>query len=468
MIANSYYDHSDSSIKHYIHHLPSFYTEINQRKIFKVFIVPTTVKYLDGTSEIIYSTRNQEQRLEENSLGTTMIKVKFEISSEQYSIEQQVNYQPVVNSRRMLDTSQSETVEKDEDDENAFYNFFFVLSQLGGFYSFLQLIFSPILSKIYEGMLTVDLINKYKEISIKSTPKIEEKINRDMPPQFSEEQKRLFLRSNDMSMKDHQVEGGEDDNYGAGYDMQEDHDQQVLQRSKLKKRSQDKKNQIYTYWDGIKYSFSMKCRNKKKLDDLDSSTELLELSPFDEDVKMLNSEIDIMKMVQTFKEIESMVNSLSECIVAIHESIAMIQNNNQLERSQNTIANENLIKDEDSKAIYSKHDDNLLQNQSSDINSNKVIERSKSKLEKPEYADVEKQTRRTSANQFTTSVSHINRIIESEINRFANQSSTQSQKDQNTMNMKSKQLDNSKAINQKSSIYDFQEFDRILEDNKYL
>ena len=171
MTVNSFYDQSDYNdpIKYYIQLSSDMLIVTNSVAFHNMHLVPTTINYLNGTTQTIY--RSEEKQiifdvaLEANNL-LTMI---FEISPKQYTIEQTINYQPIVsinNTRRMLDTSQTETVEKSDENDSVLYQLFFILSQLGGFYSFLKLIFGSVINKLYESMLMVDLVNKCNQVSV--------------------------------------------------------------------------------------------------------------------------------------------------------------------------------------------------------------------------------------------------------------------------------------------------------------
>ena len=140
--------------------------EVNNSKIYQIQIVPTAINYLNETSQIIY----QSKKLE--TISTTeyepgfLLTMFFKISSEQYIIKQTINYQPTAstnNTRRMLDTTQTEAVEENEN-HSILYQMFFILSQIGGFYSFLKLVFGSVINRIYDSMLMVDLVNKYNQI----------------------------------------------------------------------------------------------------------------------------------------------------------------------------------------------------------------------------------------------------------------------------------------------------------------
>ena len=180
MFSNSYYDHTDlgSPIKRYISTSSSFLLNIESATTLTMPITPTLVRYLNGSSEYTYMTASPE--LKENHIGSPIFALligAIGITPEMYIIEQQLNYQPILNSTtrmlegpstfgRNLDTT-TQTVEEDKND-GFLYTAFFIMAQLGGFYSFLKLILSPFVNKIYQSMLMVDLINKFKENETKS------------------------------------------------------------------------------------------------------------------------------------------------------------------------------------------------------------------------------------------------------------------------------------------------------------
>ena len=177
MTANSYYDQNDydNPIKYYIDFSSDALVVTNRITYFNMRLVPTTINYLNGTSRTIYQSEEMQTVVKLSLETNVLLTIVFKISPRQYTIEQMINYQPIVdvnNTRRMLDTTQTETVEKDND--SVLYQIFFILSQLGGFYSFLKLIFGSVINKLYESMLMVDLVNKYNEVSLEEKARIQD------------------------------------------------------------------------------------------------------------------------------------------------------------------------------------------------------------------------------------------------------------------------------------------------------
>ena len=320
--ANSYYDHNDllNPIKYTLDISPDTYIEVGYYKVFSVPIVPTTINYLNGTSTTIFETKQKEMLFSLELSNNVFIAYSLVISSEQYTIEQQINYQPVSNARRMLDTTQTEVEE--EEDNDAFYNLFFILSQLGGFYSFLQLILSPFLNKIYQSMLMVDLVNKFKHNEAKSM--LNKSSIQITQRQLAEEQK---IPSS--SQVNHQTnlihEGGKEDEDRYNQVQDNDHlvENHTLERSRLRSDSQHEQNQVYSYWDGIRYSLPCK-------PSLSGQTEIenARLRQFEADVKKLNSEIDIMKIVKSIRDTKTTMNNMMKHMIKTKQSTYRNQNGN--------------------------------------------------------------------------------------------------------------------------------------------
>lgn len=88
----------------------------------------------------------------------------------QYKISQYNNYQPQLS--RMLTATTTVTTEtagrtvieseKEEKYDEPFYRAFFIMAQVGGFYSFLKLIFGGIYSLFLDRLMITEFINKLK------------------------------------------------------------------------------------------------------------------------------------------------------------------------------------------------------------------------------------------------------------------------------------------------------------------
>ena len=91
--ASSYYDHNDltNPIKYTLDISADTYIGTNYYKIYLVPIVPTTINYLNGTSTTIYETRPRETLFSQQLSSGILISYSLVISSEQYTIEQQIS-----------------------------------------------------------------------------------------------------------------------------------------------------------------------------------------------------------------------------------------------------------------------------------------------------------------------------------------------------------------------------------------
>ena len=473
LFANSYYDHNDPDepIKFYLDISSDIYINANHYKIYTVPIVPTTINFLNGTSQTIYEAKQREIIISREIQDNRFMAFLFMISPEQYLIEQQINYQPVLNSRRMLDTTQTETTEREN---NSFlYNLFFVLSQLGGFYSFLKLIFSSFLNKIYESMLMVDFVNKYKENEIKSKQK--RKLNVRTQRQIVEEQKIPSGDQNDYQI-DLNHEGGEDSAHEIRYNQEQDNDQliqnTIFQRTRFRTNEQ---HVMYSYSDGIKYTLS--CR-KSSLNQAEIANN--KLRQFDSDVKKLSSEIDIMKIVLSIKETKRTITSLMKTILNIQESIFNNQNDDNNDESKMEAEEKDIKPLSKSKptSISNPSNKNPGQNRSSipDLSGPKdkpepSIQHSinnegwgKDKSNNMSHNQINSNEHKIPARQ----ISNINSIIEREISMIMDNSKQMAinQEDSKIIikdNMESEHEQSSPKMSRKASNNeDFQEFDIVL------
>ena len=105
-------------------------------------------------------------------------------------------------SGRNLDTT-TQTVEENKND-GLLYTAFFIMAQLDGFYSFLKLVFGSIFNKIYEQMLLVDLLNRFKHASAKTDA---DKIRRyqQAKAEIYEEEKKI--QNNDQDLESSILKG---------------------------------------------------------------------------------------------------------------------------------------------------------------------------------------------------------------------------------------------------------------------
>ena len=172
-------------------------------------IIPTEIIYLNKTSEMVYKTQNKELVYSRNFDSGVFLVMKIEISRESYIIEQKINYQPADSLSRMLETTQTETETVESENKELLYRIFFIWSQLGGLYSFLTLLFGSVLHKIYESMILVDMVNKYKEVDLKASHK-NYSIRKDHPDLVVEEEKVPFDQFGYKNMNLNN-EGGEED-----------------------------------------------------------------------------------------------------------------------------------------------------------------------------------------------------------------------------------------------------------------
>ena len=90
MTANSYYDQNDydNPIKYYIDFSSDALIVTNRITYFNMRLAPTTINYLNKTSQTIYQSEEKQMMLEVNIETDGLLTMFFEISPKQYTIEQ--------------------------------------------------------------------------------------------------------------------------------------------------------------------------------------------------------------------------------------------------------------------------------------------------------------------------------------------------------------------------------------------
>ena len=474
---NSYYDHNDltNPVKYTLDISPDTYVQVDYYKFYSVPIVPTTINYLNGTSATIFETRPRETIFSGQLSRIDYMAFQIVLSSEQYTIEQQINYQPVSNAERMLDATQTEV--KEEEDNDPLYNLFFILSQLGGFYSLLQLIFSPFINKIYQSMLMVDLINKHKENETKS--KLKKAINQNAQGQLAEEQK--ILSRPQINNHTNLVHEGGNESYGEErYNQVDDNDDfmesHYFERSRMRSGSQYERKEVYSYWDGIRYGLSFKNNSSDQ-----DGTENIKLRQFEADLEKLNSEIDIMKIVQSIKDTKTAMNSMMKCMINIQESAYNNQNGNDESKMEEDTSQKDSSQHQNEKYHqkqsgrktadkFSTSSYTVHQNKSTIVTQNdEKVARKRQSEEKYKYRSIPVQNIHKDMVP-SEPVSNINNIIEREISEMLDESKAGDKKQEKVQlsTYKLEPIDNSFQMSEQnaSRLYDLKELDRILEDQK--
>lgn len=98
LTVDSYYDPTDidNPIKRFINVGWQIYSTGTYNEIVNIKIIPTIVKFLDGTTEIVYSTNYDSDQLGYTTLHPTILYGIIDLSPYQYYIEEFVDYQPQV------------------------------------------------------------------------------------------------------------------------------------------------------------------------------------------------------------------------------------------------------------------------------------------------------------------------------------------------------------------------------------
>ena len=96
-----------------------------------------------------------------------MILFTFVLRNEVTRYTQYYSYKNLTEARRLSSTEVSVTKkqEKEEDNSNIIFQFFYILSQLGGLYSFLACVLGIVLSPLVFNIFSKDLVYAMKSVS---------------------------------------------------------------------------------------------------------------------------------------------------------------------------------------------------------------------------------------------------------------------------------------------------------------
>ena len=210
------------------------------------------------------------------------------------------------------------------------------------------------------------------------------------------------------------------------------------------------------------------------------------MKQFEADLQKLNVEIDIMKIVQSIKNAKAAMNRMMKYMINIQESMHNNQSSNDESKIEGEMSQHDSRQHQESKS-HQKHsiknivEDNSISNYTIHQNRSSLIaqkvekvacKRQNEKWYKYKNLPIQNIDKNIVPYQ---PVSNINNIIEREISEMANESKAEDKKEENMqLSMhKLEPIDNSFQISDQnaSRLYDFKEFDRILEDQneiKYL
>ena len=177
---NSYYDDKDATtpIKQYFDYHDYILISENVWKLMNVLIQPTQISFLNGTNTTIFET-GEKFIDSQNYISTYLFEIMFSLSPKRYKIQEYLLYQPVNVTRNLnsdivsslpiypettkfdqtTNTSTSEAKSKSED---VLYNLLNILAKIGGFYSFLNLVFGAVAGFVNNTLMKVELINQIK------------------------------------------------------------------------------------------------------------------------------------------------------------------------------------------------------------------------------------------------------------------------------------------------------------------
>ena len=340
LTSNTYYDHTDlaSPIKSYISTSPNIIVNLNSFAILALYITPTEVKYLNGSSEYVFSTFSPE--LKENhfeDFTPAILLGDILLTPEMYTIEQQITYQPILNntarmlSNRKLDTTNTtQTIEEDKN-SNVLYTAFFIMAQLGGFYAFLKLLIGPVFNIIYEQMLLVDLLNRFNSASSKNTPKINcERYHQEPRVQMHEEEKKMLIRDQDLESSILKEGGSKNRSFARSNDQDQLISRNHIQRSRSNLISQNFELNEYTYMQGILHAF--KCKKTTKIEEIHEANYMNNIEQFEKDLQRFNHEADIINLIMSNKETKLTINKVIGTVVQLSESIENLHPNNALRK----------------------------------------------------------------------------------------------------------------------------------------
>jgi hypothetical protein len=354
MFSNSYYDHSDLAdpIKKYLYTSNSIAMSIERFLLVAVDVVGTQVDYLNGTSDVIYRTDNVAFLTTAQPVPYLLGLIIIQATPEFYVYEQYENYQPVMDEvRRNLDTVTVE--EKEKGGKGPLYDLFFVMAQLGGFYSFLKLILGGIFEKCYNSMLLADLVNRFNK-SAATKDKQRNNLLNGSKISPAEESKSPMEDLELMHM------GGAPDykqqDKGAN---DQDH---LIQENHISRARNTPSTQEYSIMDVVKYS--MKCKSAPRHSHDIQNIQTNKLVNFESDLAKFNSETDLIKMVTSIAETKDYLTYMIKTMAGLQESVDNIKDDghdkqkkhkkSKREKSRRHEANEGIVYDANTDPVKTK------------------------------------------------------------------------------------------------------------------
>jgi hypothetical protein len=142
----------------------SFYDKLQDLVL---FVKETQIVYLDGTTESVYAVNRIVEQQTDNT--DQHIQVAFFLEYE-YDIIEQYEETDVVSYRRNLDITTTTTYTNDtisnfeRDHKDGMYQVAFVLGQIGGFFAFLHLVCSLLVSTCERKVYEYESVNKYNKL----------------------------------------------------------------------------------------------------------------------------------------------------------------------------------------------------------------------------------------------------------------------------------------------------------------
>lgn len=151
-----YYDHDDPTnpVKQYVEVYQPIYMDGSQTQFITIPITETVINFVDGSSFNFYDGGVPQVYSGWNHIAADYaVYIQLQLTGEIFEINQEYNYQPIMD-RRMLEGDMSDKrdlsdSQSADSDDGFLYTAFFVLAQIGGFYSFLKLTIGSIISYIY-------------------------------------------------------------------------------------------------------------------------------------------------------------------------------------------------------------------------------------------------------------------------------------------------------------------------------
>ena len=177
---NSYYDNSDATtpIKQYFDYHDYILISENVWKQMNVLIQPTQITFLNGTNTTIFET-GENFIDSQNYVSSYLSEIMFTLSPKRYKIQEYLLYQPVNITRNLNSdivsslpiypettkfdqTTNTSTSETKSESEDGLYNLLNILAKIGGFYSFMNLVFGAAAGFVNNTLMKVELINQIK------------------------------------------------------------------------------------------------------------------------------------------------------------------------------------------------------------------------------------------------------------------------------------------------------------------